>query len=292
MPIAVPIGNESCNDCNLCCTLNYAVKSPGGGKFWWDCQCPGGVLTMESGPYPGLSFSTIADWSPSGTNYWYPFDPALPPNSTGETRNYRLKCTLPSGEVYYSNVVTAAIGNASTSGCKCADAPDDVKSISVQIDWSVQPYTQSTHTFLGGTRVYGTETHYTTVLACPSNSWTTLFTVDKSDPLNTKIYFVEALFEHQGIAGGQIRCQVRARLTTNTGTTTIVGMGATAYRDLNDLLQGWRGFSQCWDFELNNAPQELNLCTEPRPNYPGVPDSAYCAEGPMVRVNAITLLLT
>ena len=205
MPIAVPIGNEICNDCNLCCTLNYAVKSPGGAKFWWDCQCPGGVLTMESGPYPGLSFSAIAGWSPSGSNYWYPFDPSLPTISTGETRNYRLKCTLPSGEVYYSNVVSASIANASTSGCKCADEPNDIKSISVQIDWSVQPYTQSTHAFLGGTRVYGTEVYYTTVLACPSNAWTTLYTVDKSDSLNTRIYFVEALFEHQGTVGGQIR---------------------------------------------------------------------------------------
>jgi hypothetical protein len=247
---------------------------------------------MESGPYPGLSFSAIAGWSESGANYWYPFDPNLPPNSTGETRNYRLKCTLPGGEVYYSNVVAASIANASTSGCKCADAPNDIKSISVQIDWSVQPYTQSAHSFLGGTRVYGTETHYTTVLACPSNAWTTLYTVDKSDSLNTRIYFVETLFEHQGTVGGQIRCWVRARLTTNSGTTTIPGMGATAYRDLVDLVQGWRGFSQCWDFELNNAPQEINLCTDPRPNFPGVPDSAYCAEGPMVRVNDITLLLT
>jgi hypothetical protein len=80
--------------CDLCCRLDF-VNRGCHAKLWWQCTCPGGTLTLQR-----LIGSTWTTQSVSlAAGYLV----------TTTSGNYRMRCELPTGEVYFSNVVTVTV---------------------------------------------------------------------------------------------------------------------------------------------------------------------------------------
>lgn len=146
IPIDItPSGPGACSEpCNMCCTLQTSVKtftkimasSLSGTypvtctKLYWNCTCNGETLVLQRNAGAGWIDCSSTYFSPTA-NWCY-----APPRSTAI--DYRLKCVLPGGFTYYSNVVTVA---AAAWICQCDDL-GTLKNIRIDIS--------GTFTWVGG----------------------------------------------------------------------------------------------------------------------------------------------
>jgi hypothetical protein len=216
---------------------------------------------------PFTGWNDIADWVQTGPNYWYPWNNV----SVEYETPFRLKCTLASGEVYYSNQVGLVL-TASWNRYQCADAPGDVKTFGAEVDYSVQPYTASGP--YPGTVTWGTEVDYTVGIAGNNSGIvaTTIYTYSTGD-------FFDAYLFYQPSGIGEIICGVRPNG---------VGVGYwQARRDISDLTQGWRCYDNCPSFdEFTLIPSDYYLCSA----FSGTPPNTYCSSGVKFRVKEIRIV--
>lgn len=94
MPAVTPVDpSDGCNECDYCCVLN-GEDGTCSGRLWWKCDCPDGTLVLQK-----------------LTSSWV--DQAVDLSSGSYTvtasASFRMKCTLTTGEVYYSNEVTVTV---------------------------------------------------------------------------------------------------------------------------------------------------------------------------------------
>lgn len=269
MPTPVPIdpgGEGTCNECDLCCVLNV-VEKDGCFNLFWQCNCPGGTLVMQwFNSFTG--WNDLAGWVQTGPNYWYPWN-----NVRAINGPFRLKCTLDSGEVFYSNQV-GLTPTSSWNRYQCSDTPGDVKTFGAEVDYSVQPYTASGA--YPGVISWGTEVDYTAgVIGSGSGIVpTTLYTFAAGD-------YVDASFFYQQSATGEIICVVRyfaggVQLGQSEGR-----------RDIADLTQGWRCYDNCPSFdEFLSVPTDYYFCSA----FSGTPPNTYCSNGVKFRVKEIRIV--
>lgn len=270
---SVPIDPGTCNECDLCCVLNV-VEHDGCFNLFWQCNCPGGTRVMQwFDPFSG--WNDVTGWAQDGANYWYPWNNFAVPDYRANSL-FRLKCTLASGEIYYSNSVSC-VPTTTWNPFQCADSPVDVKTYGAEVDYSVQPYTASGP--YPGTVAWGTEVDYTAGISGVGGLATTLYTFTPTGD------FIDAVLIHQGPAfgggpspGAEIRCSVR-----------INGLGANwqARRDLSDLTKGWRCFDNCPSFdEFLAIPSDYYFCSA----FSGTPPNTYCSSGVKFRVKEIRIV--
>lgn len=260
MPEAVPVTNE-CEECDLCCVL-ASTTDEGCSKLFWQCKCPGGALTMQQ-EVAGV-WGAISGWSPSGTGFWYP--PAMfgPSGSVSNTTAYRLKCTLASGEVYYSNEVTPSVGSAL---CKCWDG-SAVNNLYLEVNYTYTPYTVS-----GGVTTWGTPVSKTVTLGCTSGQTSATMEVDLFRTLDVVFlpeasrYFVEFRL-YNTIGGGGLSTQ------TLTKDYSSIGVSHKCYPSCGDVAPSW--------FVRIGAEYTWDLCY--------ATSGGSCIDGAEVKVDSVGLL--
>lgn len=265
-----PGGSGSCEPCNLCCVLNqrtygFCVK------LYWQCNCPDGDLAMLRFDL-NVGWVEVPNWVPDGPNHWWPWTPYTgTPGNTQWPGSYRLRCTLPSGEVYFSNeVVVSGAGNLPY--CQCSDG-SDLKGYGAEIDFSIQPYTASGA--YPGTESWGTEIDYTYAIGCQGglNSPQRVYTFD--DPTNQ---YAEARMFYNSVVGGELICRL----------TVFPGGVAEGRRDIADLQKGWRCHTACYGFDefTGLVPNAFYFCRAQN----GTPPNTYCSNGEVLKVKAIRMV--
>lgn len=134
----IPIGSldGSCNECDLCCVLSSSADAPCTRLFWL-CRCPTGVKVMQTRSFVGGVFTPwvdVASWVEDGEGFWYPY-------TTSRARitvEYRLKCTLPAGEVYFSNAVSTSLQHPDCYASASEFGPGEL--LACRIGWTRQDY--------------------------------------------------------------------------------------------------------------------------------------------------------
>lgn len=178
MTTPIPVGDleGSCGECDLCCVLASSSDSPCTRLFWL-CQCPLGTKVMQFRTLVGGVFSAWADvagWVEDGPGFWYPYFSGL----ARTTYQYRIKCTLPAGEVFFSNVVSTSLQHPDCYASETASGPAEL--LFCRFGWTRQEYDvndvlQSTTT---GETTLGCNETYIFLDNSPHNQivmdWTTL----------------------------------------------------------------------------------------------------------------------
>lgn len=91
--------------------------------------------TLVSGVYS--AWADIASWVEDGPGYYYPYSSSL----ANVTTEFRLKCTLASGEVYYSNIISASLRNPDCYASDDSDGPGEL--LQCRFGWSRAEYNAS-----------------------------------------------------------------------------------------------------------------------------------------------------
>jgi hypothetical protein len=89
-----PVDTSGGCECDYCCVLN-GQDGTCSGRLWWKCDCPNGTLVLQRSN--GSSWANVSADLSTGSY-------TVPASGT-----FRLRCTLTTGEVYFSNQVTVTV---------------------------------------------------------------------------------------------------------------------------------------------------------------------------------------
>lgn len=224
-----PGGSGACSEpCNMCCTLHKSVKTftrlKNGSpvnltctKLFWNCTCNGERLIMQR-QISGVWTDFESSWFSPTSNWWYP-----PPRQV--PYNCRIKCVLPGGFTYYSNVISVD----ATWQCHCDDGLS-LRTYRIDVD--------------------GTFTYTSGINPGSTISWTESHVVGA---INSSGWLASVVSGYVNVMGGGF---VIAPMPTNKLVIHLMGM----YLPGDDATHGSYGTWQL-DLGLGNPCTQIAPCT-------------------------------